>query len=66
MAFHYLYNFRKMKYFTLLALLGVVSQSQAIRFFDIPTEENQEDKKHYQSMAQQDTQILSEMDTKID
>ena len=55
-----------MKYFALLALFGLVNQAEAIRFFDIPTEENVDDKKHYQSMAQEDTQILTEMDKKID
>lgn len=55
-----------MKYFALLALFGLVNQAEAIRFFDIPTEENVDDKKHYQSMVQEDTQILSDMDKKID
>ena len=55
-----------MKYFALLALLGLMNDAAAIRFFDIPTEENVDDKKHFQSMAQEDTQILTEMDKKID
>ena len=55
-----------MKYFAVLALLGLVNQVEAIRFFDIPTEENQDDKKHFQSMVQQDTQIISEIGAKID
>lgn len=55
-----------MKYTTILALFGLLSHAEAIRFFDIPTEENQDDKKHFQTMAQADSQIISELDKKID
>ena len=55
-----------MKYIAILALLGLIQDTSAIRFFDIPTEENQDVQKHFQSMAQADTQIISELDKKID
>jgi hypothetical protein len=43
-----------------------MNDAAAIRFFDIPAEENVEAKKQFVSMAQEDTQILTEMDKKID
>ena len=56
-----------MKYsIAILALLGLIENGQAIRFFDMPTEQNAEESHHFQSMAQQDKEILGEMEHKID
>ena len=55
-----------MKYFTLLALLGLINSTQAIRFTDIPSEESADVTQHIQQMAQEDSTILSDMDKKID
>ena len=55
-----------MKYFVLLALLGLINKSEAIRFTDIPTEDTADVTQHFQQMAQEDSSIMTDLNKKVD